>query len=98
MRRVFALPAVAAVVAALAAPAHAASNQTSYVVTLRAELGAPCERAITEVTTHLAVTPTAVYTSSVCGFAALLTKTQARDAAADPRVISVTADQQFAAG
>jgi aqualysin 1 len=99
MRRALALPAAVAVIAALAAPAPApaASNTTSYVVTLRSELGAPCERAITEVTNDLAVTPTAVYTSSVCGFAALLSKAQARAAAADPRVESVTVDQQFGA-
>ena len=100
MRRTPALAAVAAVLGGLVAPATAgAAAQTDYIVTLRAETGAPCTTAISGVTTDFAVTPTIVYTDSVCGFAAPLSKSKARDLAADARrVESVVVDSQITAG
>ena len=98
MRRTSALSAVAAVIAGLAVPGAASAAQTGYVVTLRAELGAPCSAAIGDVTSDFAVTPTAVYTDSVCGFATPLSKSKARDLAADARVQSVVVDGQITAG
>src|SRR5689334_13222881 len=56
MRRIPALSAVAAVIAGLAAPGTAGAAQTGYVVTLQAELGAPCSAAIADVTRDFAIT------------------------------------------
>ena len=93
MRRTSALSALAAVIAGLAVPGAASAAQPgNYVVTLRAELGAPCAEAIEDVTGDYAVTPTLTYTDSLCGFAAPLTKSKARDLSADPRVEWVVVD------
>jgi len=93
MRRTSALSALAAVIAGLAVPGTASAAQTgNYVVTLRAELGAPCAAAIENVTRDYAVTPTLTYTDSLCGFAAPLTKSKARDLSADARVEWVVVD------
>jgi hypothetical protein len=97
MPRIPALSAVAAVIAGLAAPGSAGAAQTGYVVTLRAELGAPCSAAIGDVRSDYAITTSVVYTDSICGFAAPLSKAKARDLAADPRVQSVAVDGQVTA-
>ena len=93
MRRTSALSALAAVIAGLAVPGTAGAAPTgNYVVTLQAELGAPCAAAIADVTGDYAVTPTLTYTDSLCGFAASLSKSKARDLAADRRVEWVVVD------
>ena len=43
------------------------------------------------------VSPTLIYTESLCGFAARLSKSQVRAVSADPRVASVVADREFTA-
>jgi len=85
------LVAAAFVVAALAAPA-AAHATSDYVVTLRNPVDASCQGAILEVTMAYGVVPTRLYTSALCGFAAPLPKSKAREIALDPRVDAVKPD------
>src|SRR3954464_5931483 len=83
--------AVAAAVAALAAPAaHAASD---YVVTLAPPAGASCDATIVAVTGDFSLSPKTTYPSALCGFAAPLSKSQVRALVRDPRVQSVAPDR-----
>ncbi len=95
MPRLRPLAAAGAALAALALPAPALAAQTSYVVTVQPAVGVSCDRTILEVTMSHDLVPARIYTDSVCGFSASLSKSAVRNLAADPRVVSVTADGVF---
>lgn len=77
--------------AALLAPATAGASQ-NYIVTLQPATGITCETTIRDVSLAYAISPKSTYTSSLCGFAASLSKRTVEALQLDSRVKSVTAD------
>lgn len=77
--------------AAVLTPATAHASQ-DYIVTLQPATGITCETTIREVSLAYAISPKSSYTSSLCGFAASLSKRTVESLRLDSRVKSVTAD------
>lgn len=92
-RRLRAALGAAAVLAALAVPATASASQ-DHVVTLKAS--SDCAQLIRDVTADYGITPTMVYQSALCGFAAPLSKRTERALVEDPRVDYITGDDTVA--
>ena len=77
--------------AAVLAPATAEAAQ-DYIVTLQPATGITCETTIRDVSQAYAISPKSTYTSSLCGFAASLSKRTVESLQLDSRVKSVTAN------
>jgi hypothetical protein len=87
----------AALLAGFAAPATAHAGQ-SYVVTLNPAAETTCERTILDVSVQYGITLKSTYTSSLCGFSAMLSRRTVEELKLDPRVGSVQSDSVVTSG
>jgi len=86
---------LATALATVAVGVPAAQAASGYVVTVTPAGSTTCAETVASVATSYAITPTATYTSTTCGFAASLTKPQVRSLQTDARITSVQFDYGF---